>query len=307
MQIRVWDDGKGTVMDKRRITRKAYAKINLGLDVVRRRPDGYHEVKMIMQTVGIHDVLTFEKQEEKGIFLVVEDKNIPGDKSNLIYRAAELILEAYPVEEGVRISLEKKIPVAAGMAGGSTDAAAVFHGLNELFDLKMTEETMREMGVKIGADVPYCIMGGTALSEGIGEVLTPLPAPPFAYIAVAKPELFISTKYVYENLHADSLAAHPDIDGMVQAIREGCLSGITDRMENVLETVTQKEYPVIAEIKAVMKEEGAQGALMSGSGPTVFGIFKEEEKARKAIDRIVEKQLSAQVYVTEFVNETKEA
>lgn len=284
------------------ITRKAYAKINLGLDVVRRRPDGYHEVKMIMQTVGIYDVLTFEKREEKGIFLSVDDEKIPCDKSNLIYRAAEMIFEAYPIKEGVQITLLKNIPVAAGMAGGSTDAAAVFHGLNELFDLKMTGEEMRKMGVKIGADVPYCIMGGTALSEGIGEILTPLQGPPFAYVAVAKPSLFISTKYVYEKLHADSLTYHPDIDGMMQALKEGSLTGITDRMENVLETVTEREYPVIAEIKKLMKDVGAENALMSGSGPTVFGIFKEEEKAREAIRLISEKKLAEQVFVTEFVN-----
>lgn len=285
------------------VTRKAYAKVNLGLDVVRRRPDGYHEVKMIMQTVGIYDVLTFEKKEEKGIFLSVEDENIPCDKRNLIYRAAEMIFEEYPVREGVQITLIKNIPVAAGMAGGSTDAAAVFHGLNELFDLKMTEERMREMGVKIGADVPYCLMGGTALSEGIGEILTPLPGPSFAYVAVAKPSLFISTKYVYENLHADRLTSHPDIDGMVQALKDGSLSGITDRMENVLETVTEREYPVIAEIKKIMKAQGAENALMSGSGPTVFGIFKEEAKASAAIRLISEKQLAGQVFVTEFINQ----
>ena len=284
------------------VTRKAYAKINLGLDVLRRRPDGYHEVKMIMQTVGIYDVLSFAKSGIPGITLTVNHEELPCDNNNLIYKAAELVMQTYDIKEGVTISLEKNIPIAAGMAGGSTDAAAVFHGLKELFDLPMDVEEMKMLGVKIGADVPYCIVGGTALSEGIGEILTKLPAPPKAYLVIAKPDINVSTKFVYENLHADTLAYHPDIDGMTEALRQGDLKGITDRLGNVLATVTEKEYPVITRIKELLNDNGAENALMSGSGPTVFGIFKEEEKARKAYEAVLKKELAGQVFVTEFVN-----
>lgn len=281
--------------------RRAYAKINLGLDVLRRRENGYHDVKMVMQTVGIYDELTFEKIKE-GIIVTTDKEELPTDKGNLIYRAAELLTEKYQIREGIRISLKKNIPIAAGMAGGSTDAAAVFRGMNTLFNLHMDEKTMREEGVKIGADVPYCIMGGTALSEGIGEVLTALPAPPKAVLCIAKPDINVSTKFVYENLHIETVKDHPDIDGMVQAIREGDLRGITDRMANVLETVTVKEYPIIEEIKKKMLESGAENALMSGSGPTVFGVFTEEAGASEAMERIRKEKLAQQVFVTEFVN-----
>lgn len=282
------------------ITRKAYAKINLGLDVIRRRPDGYHEVKMIMQTVNIWDLLTFRKISDPGIFLSVDRQELPAGADNLVYKAADLIMRECHVDGGVEISLEKHIPVAAGMAGGSTDAAAVFHGLNQLYDLGMSIEQMQKMGVKIGADVPYCIMGGTALSEGIGEILTPLAPPPPCVLLVAKPDISVSTKFVYENLHVDKLTRHPDIDGMRAAIREGNLAGITGRMENVLETVTVKEYPVIREIKKVMLDKGAENALMSGSGPTVFGIFKEKGTAEAASEEIKRQGLAGQVFVTAF-------
>jgi len=284
------------------ITKQAYAKINLCLDVLRRRPDGYHDVKMIMQTVGIFDVLTFEKKEEAGITLTVDHAEIPADGDNLIVKAARLVLDAYQLKEGVHISLQKNIPIAAGMAGGSTDAAAVFHGLKELFDLPMSVEEMKQLGVKIGADVPYCIEGGTKLSEGIGEVLTNLPAPPKAYLVIAKPDINVSTKFVYENLHANSLTYHPDVDGMIAALKEEDLQGITDRLGNVLETVTVKAYPIIEEIKDLLKEKGALNALMSGSGPTVFGIFADEETAEAAKEAVLKKQLAKQVFVTGFVN-----
>ena len=284
------------------VIRKAYAKINLGLDVLRRRPDGYHEVKMIMQTVGIYDVLTFAKSDTPGITLTVNHEELPCDKNNLIYKAAELVMQAYDIKEGVKIGLEKNIPIAAGMAGGSTDAAAVFHGLKELFELPMDLEEMKRLGVKIGADVPYCIVGGTALSEGIGEILTELTAPPKAYLVIAKPDINVSTKFVYENLHADTLMYHPDIDGMVEALEQGDLRGITDRLGNVLETVTEKEYPVITQIKELLKEKGAENALMSGSGPTVFGIFREEATAQEAYKAVIEQELAKQVFVTECVN-----
>lgn len=287
------------------LTRKAYAKINLALDVIRRREDGYHEVRMIMQTVDLYDVLTFIKTSSPGITVVTDKEGLPGDESNLIYKAARLIMENYPVHQGVRIELEKRIPMAAGMAGGSTDAAAVFHGLNELFGLGMSENEMCALGVKIGADVPYCIQGGTALSEGIGEVLTKLEDAPPCYVLIAKPDIDVSTKYVYENLRVDKLDRHPDIDGMRAAIGEGDLHKMTGYMENVLETVTAAAYPVIGEIKDFMKDRGALNALMSGSGPTVFGIFEREEEARKAYAELKEAFLADQIFVSEWVSGKK--
>ncbi|MCI8353734.1 MAG: 4-(cytidine 5'-diphospho)-2-C-methyl-D-erythritol kinase [Lachnospiraceae bacterium] len=285
------------------ITRKAYAKINLGLDVIRRRPDGYHEVKMIMQTVGICDILTFRKsgRQDGAVTLFLDKKELPCGKENLVYRAAELLTRTHGLRDGVEITLEKRIPIAAGMAGGSTDAAAVFHGMNELFGLSMSLQEMKDLGVGIGADVPYCIQGGTALSEGIGEILTALPSPPAAYLLIAKPDIGVSTKFVYENLHADRLQSHPDIDGMVQALERGSLEGIVSRMENVLETVTVREYPVIQTLKDIMRREGALNALMSGSGPTVFGVYKTREAAEASRPAVEKSGMAKEIFVTEFV------
>ena len=283
-----------------RIVRSAYAKINLGLDVLRRREDGYHEVKMIMQTIGLYDTLTFTRKEEPGIELKIDRAGLDTGKGNLICRAAEMLFAEAGISPGVEIFLEKRIPIAAGMAGGSTDAAAALLGLNDLLELGYPLERLQALSVKLGADIPYCLMGGTALAEGIGEVLTKLPAPPPCVLTVAKPDIDVSTKFVYENLHADTLAFHPDIDGMEAAIRNGSLSGITERMGNVLETVTVREYPVIDGIKELMKAAGAENALMSGSGPTVFGIFAEEETARKAAEQIKERGMAGQVFVTSF-------
>ncbi len=285
------------------ITRKAYAKINLGLDVIRRRPDGYHEVKMIMQTVGICDILTFRKsgRQDGAVTLFLDKKELPCGKENLVYRAAELLTRTHGLRDGVEITLEKRIPIAAGMAGGSTDAAAVFHGMNELFGLSMSLQEMKDLGVGIGADVPYCIQGGTALSEGIGEILTALPSPPAAYLLIAKPDIGVSTKFVYENLHADRLQSHPDIDGMVQALERGSLEGIVSRMENVLETVTVREYPVIQTLKDIMRRGGALNALMSGSGPTVFGVYKTREAAEASRPAVEKSGMAKEIFVTEFV------
>ena len=283
-----------------RIERNAYAKINLGLDVLRRREDGYHEVKMIMQTVGICDTLTFIKKAEPGILLKTDRADLSTSEDNLICRAANMLLEKAHVTQGVEIYLQKRIPIAAGMAGGSSDAAATLLGLNDLFALHYSLEDLQALGVTLGADIPYCLMGGTALSEGIGEVLSRLPAPPQCVLLIAKPDINVSTKFVYENLHADTLTWHPDIDGMAEAIRAGSLKGITDRLGNVLETVTIKEYPIIKQIKELMIAAGAENALMSGSGPTVFGIFTEEESARAAARQIEEQSLAGEVFVTGF-------
>lgn len=276
---------------------KAYAKINLGLDVMGKLENGYHEVKMVMQTVGIYDELSFERTEA-GIVVTTDCGELPTDEDNLVYKAAKLMIETYGIQGGIRIHLKKNIPIAAGMAGGSTDAAATMKGINRLYDLDCSLRELMELGVKIGADVPYCVMGGTALAEGIGEKLTALPAAPECYLLVAKPDINVSTQYVYEHLDAEGIGEHPDIDGMVQAIEEGSLQGILNRLGNVLETVTIKAYPVIDTIKSRMRELGAVGSLMSGSGPTVFGIFLEEAKAQEAYDKIKEEQLAKQIFVT---------
>ena len=278
---------------------KAYAKINLGLDVVRRREDGYHEVRMIMQSVKLFDKLTFHLLEEDTIQLKTNLGFLPVDENNLVYQAVKLIKERYHVQQGLEIDLFKCIPVAAGMAGGSTDCAAALVGASKLFGLQLSKKQLMELGVQLGADVPYCIMRGTALSEGIGEILTPLPSIPDCKILIAKPPIAVSTKFVYEHLDAQGIEKHPDIDGMIEAIRAGSLKGITDRLENVLEAVTVPAYPVIDEIKQEMIQGGALNALMSGSGPTVFGIFEDEERAEAVKRTIQDKQLANQVYVVD--------
>ena len=278
---------------------KAYAKINLGLDVVRKREDGYHEVRMIMQTVKLFDKLTFQLIDEDVIRIKTNFGFLPVNENNLVYKAVKLLKDTYQVDKGVEIDLFKCIPVAAGMAGGSADCAAALVGAARLFDLRLNKDKLMELGVTLGADVPYCVLRGTALSEGIGEILTPLPAIPDCHILIAKPPISVSTKFVYEHLDAKGLGTHPDIDGMVDAIKEGNLSGVTKRMENVLETVTIPEYPVINEIKNTMKQCGAMNAMMSGSGPTVFGIYEKEETARAAEEVIRNKELANQVYVVE--------
>lgn len=278
---------------------KAYAKINLGLDVIGKLPNGYHEVKMVMQTVGIYDVLTLEKAES-GITVITDSKELPTDENNLVYKAAKLMKEKYNIQEGIRIHLQKNIPISAGMAGGSTDAAAAMKGISRLFGLEAGLEEMFDMGVAIGADVPYCVIGGTALAEGIGEKLTPLEMAPECYVLVAKPDIDVSTRYVYEHLDIAKIEHHPDIDGMVEAINVGSLQGILDRMDNVLESVTIPAYPVIDDIKRRMKELGAVNSLMSGSGPTVFGIFLEERTAQEAMEQLQQEKLAKQIFVTTF-------
>jgi len=278
-------------------TVKAYAKVNLGLDVIKRLPNGYHQVKMIMQTVGIWDELTLERAEE-GIVLTTDSCGIPTDGSNLICKAARLMKDKYGIREGVRIHLRKNIPVAAGMAGGSTDAAAAMRGMNSLFGLGVGQEELMEEAVSIGADVPYCLMGGTALAEGIGERLTELPPVPELPLLVAKPEINVSTKFVYEHLDAAGIASHPDIDAMAEAIRKQDITGIVTNMGNVLETVTVPAYPVINEIKLRMYKLGAEGSLMSGSGPTVFGVFRDEESAMCAYEKMKQEGLAKQVFLT---------
>ena len=278
---------------------KAYAKINLGLDVLRRLENGYHDVKMVMQTVGIYDELTLTRTEA-GITVTTDKEELPTDDNNLIYKAARIMMEEYHLEGGIHIHLKKNIPIAAGMAGGSTDAAATFKGMNRLYDLDCTLEELMKLGVRVGADVPYCVLGGTALAEGIGEKLTSLNPAPDCYVLVAKPDINVSTRYVYEHLDAEGVTEHPDIDGMVEAIWEESLQGILDRMGNVLEHVTVKEYPVVGELKNRMRDLGALNSLMSGSGPTVFGIFVNERLAREAFEQMKKEYPKCQIFLTGF-------
>lgn len=288
-----------------KITLKAYAKINLCLDVTGRLENGYHLVRMIMQTVDLYDVLSFRKTE--GDIIVTTDcAELPCDENNLIYRAIRLIQDTCKVTGGVEVSLEKRIPIAAGMAGGSADCAATLKAMNLLYDLGLSTEELMKLGLSLGADVPYCILGGTALSEGIGELLTPLPAPPEAILLIAKPGIGVSTKYVYEALDSREILEHPDVDGMLNAIGSSDLAGIVSGLGNVLQTVTEQEYPIISRIKEVMLENGAAGALMSGSGPTVFGIFESRESAAKAQGILMEGQLAEQSFVTGFFREASE-
>ncbi len=287
-------------MDKMQL--KALAKINLGLDVLRRREDGYHEVRMIMQTVRIFDRIQLIKQEKNGIRVRTNLYYLPANENNLVYKAANLLFEEFGLPGGLSIDLKKYIPVAAGMAGGSSDAAAVLYGMNRMYGLELSQEELMKRGVKIGADVPYCLMRGTALAEGIGEVLSPLPPMPPCNILVAKPGISVSTKFVYENLHANELKAdqHPDIDGILEALRRQDLKGMAECMKNgnVLETVTVSAHPVIEKIKGVMEEQGALVALMSGSGPTVFGIFEDRNKARRAMSVLRKNRMAKQLFLT---------
>ncbi len=277
---------------------QAFVKINLGLDVLGKREDGYHEVRMIMQTIRMYDQLDMRKSVEPGIHLTTNKKYIPVDENNLVWRAAKLMMDTCGIMEGVSIHLHKVIPVAAGMAGGSSDAAATLVGMNRLFHCGLSKEKLMELGVQIGADVPYCVLRGTALAEGIGEKLTVLPPMPDCWILIGKPGISVSTKYVYTTLDLNTDTVHPDIDGMKKALEDGNLYGITERMGNVLQDVTIPAYPEVERIKEQMKALGAVNAMMSGSGPTVFGIFDNEEKAQKACQKLRESGSCQQVFLT---------
>lgn len=287
------------------ISVKALAKINLGLDVVRRREDGYHEVRMIMQTIHLFDRLEISKNTSGQITMETNLAFLPTNENNLVYKAAKLLTDEFGIKDGVHVWLHKHIPVAAGMAGGSTDAAAVLYGMNRIFDLGLSKEDLMERGVKIGADVPYCVMRGTALAEGIGEKLTKLPPMVKCPVLIAKPQINVSTKFVYENLKLDADTEHPDIDRLVADIREKNLTKIAADMGNVLETVTIPAYPVIADIKENMLQNGAVNAMMSGSGPTVFGLFEKEADAVQAYEAMKRSGLAKQIYLTSIYNNAR--
>ena len=281
------------------ISVKALAKINLGLDVVRKREDGYHEVRMIMQTIHLFDRLEISKNTSGEISMETNLAFLPTNENNLVYKAAKLLKDEFEIKDGVHVWLHKYIPVAAGMAGGSSDAACALFGMNRLFELNVPMRELMKLGVEIGADVPYCLMRGTALAEGIGEKLTRLPDMPFCHILIAKPPVNVSTKLVYEKLDNTDVKQHPDIDGIIEAIKLKDVALVASRMGNVLESVTVPLYPVIDSIKKDMIEQGAINAMMSGSGPTVFGIFPDEQSMIACQQFLRQKGEARQVYTTE--------
>ncbi len=285
-----------------RIRLKARAKINLGLDVLGKREDGYHEVRMVMQTIGIYDRLILTKIPEEEIRITSNLAFLPVNENNLIYKAIKLLKDEYHFPGGVSVDLNKFIPVAAGMAGGSTDAASTMFGVNRLFGLNLSMGKMMELGVRLGADVPYCVMRGTALAEGIGEKLTRITPVPHMWILIAKPQINVSTRLVYEQLDMGGIQKHPDIDGIIRAIEAQDVVRIAQSMGNVLENVTVPLYPVIETIKQDMLSHGAINAMMSGSGPTVFGIFPDEQTTLACQAFLKKKGDARQVYITENFN-----
>ncbi len=277
---------------------RALAKINLGLDVLGRQENGYHTVRMVMQTIYLYDEVRLIRKKDPGVEIVTNLPYLPTGEGNIAYKAARLLQDEFDIKEGIRISLKKHIPVAAGLAGGSSNAAAVLFGMNRMFGLGLSMDGLMERGVKLGADVPYCIMRGTVLAEGIGERLSVLPPMPKCTVLIAKPPVSVSTRAVYEALDAREIAVHPDIDGIIRGLEKEDLKAVADAMGNVLEDVTIPMHPVIEDIKNEMKAAGALGAMMSGSGPTVFGLFENRVDAKKAQRRIRDKALTKQVYMT---------
>ena len=281
---------------------KALAKINLGLDVTGRRENGYHDVRMVMQTIYLYDDVLIKKTEEPGIVVKTNLSFLPINEDNIAYKAAKMLIDEFGIEQGVEITLDKHIPVAAGLAGGSSNAAAVLVGMNQMFDLKLSQQDLMDRGVKLGADVPYCVMRGTVLAEGIGEILSPLPPMPKCYILIAKPGISVSTKVVYEKLDSKPIENHPDIDAIIDGLEKNDLHKVAASLGNVLEAVTIEDYPIIEEIKDAMKNAGALNAMMSGSGPTVFGVFDDKKVAKAAKETIKEMGIAKQVYLADVHN-----
>lgn len=276
-------------MEKQQITMQAHAKINLTLDVTGRLPNGYHTVTMVMQSVALHDMVTVSVGESgmKGICLTCSRPDLPTDESNLAFRAAALFYQTTGVPtHTTRIDIAKRIPVAAGLAGGSTDAAAVLRALNTLHGTGLTDGQLCEMGLQLGADVPYCLLGGTMLATGIGEVLAPLPAPPACHAVLCKPPVAVSTREIYESIDAAALTRRPDTAALCAALHAGDFAAVCDGLCNVMEEVTRAKHPEIAEIRAALSRCGAEGTLMSGSGPTVFGLFSDGARAAAAAEQL---------------------
>ena len=278
------------------VTVEANAKINLTLDILGKRPDGFHEVAMVMQSIGLHDTLNMEKTSGE-IELTINVPWLKADEKNLAWRAAELVRQEYGLTGGVRIELIKRIPIAAGLAGGSADAAAVLKGMNELYDLQMSEERLCELGAQLGSDIPFCIMGGTMLATGRGEVLTRLYDMPETWVVLAKPRISVSTAWAYQNYDEQGAEKHPDNKAIEAAIARGNRKAVAGLLCNVLESVTIKKYDVIADYKQMMLDKGAMASMMSGSGPTVFGLARSREQA-EAIADVLRQKTNADVFVT---------
>ena len=286
----------------KKIKLKAYGKINLGLDVLGKRDDGYHDLDMVMQSVDVYDNITITKNKTGEITVKSNTSNIPNDESNLAYKAAKLLISEFKIQKGVDIEIEKNIPISGGMAGGSTDCAAVLKGMNKLFKLRLSEKELMDRGVKLGADVPFCIMGKTARAEGIGEVLTPIPNKMKGYIVLAKPPISVSTGFVYGRIDEVEVKNKPDTEAMIKALKKKDLKGLADSICNVLEEVTIPDYPIVQEIKDKLMANGALNAMMTGSGPTVFGLFDDKKKATAAVDSLKESRILEQLYLVKFVN-----
>ena len=280
---------------------KSRAKINLSIDVLGKREDGYHLVEMIMQTIDLFDKIKIFSLKEDTIIIESNSLDIPLDSTNIVYKAADLIKKQYNIKEGVKIIIEKNIPIAAGMAGSSSNAAAVLVGLNQLWQLKLSENKLKELGLKLGADVPFCIGGQTALAENIGEKLTKIDGlSENIFILVCKPELFVSTKEIYEEIDSKIIEKRPNNKLLIQLLKENKIQQIADNMYNVLEEVTRERYPVIEEIEKIMMENDALGSMMSGSGPTVFGLYRNREDAENCKNKLLKK--FSQVYIVKSHN-----
>ena len=273
------------VMD--RVEERAYGKINLSLDVLGRRENGYHDVSMVMQTVDLYDVISLNKLESDNEIRLTTNVNTPPlDETNIVYKAVKLIKEEYGINTGVSVHIEKYLPIAAGMGGGSADAAATLRGMNRLFELGLDDEKLEELGVRLGADVPFLIKGGIALAEGIGEKLTRLPDFPDCVLVIAKPDLGVSTKEVYEAFDSLKKVEYPDVRKLVKSLGSVSLKEIVKLLGNVLEEVTAKKYEIIEIVKNLLLDNGAVFSMMTGSGPTVFGIFENEKQAKKACNNL---------------------
>ncbi len=283
---------------------KARGKVNIGLDILGKREDGYHEMDMIMQTLSIYDEIRMKKDHSGEIHVTSEVDFLNESEDNLAYKAAKLFYETCGIEDrGVTIGISKNIPISAGMAGGSADAATVLVGMNKLYETKLSEDELRAMGLKLGADVPYCIVRGTMRAQGVGEILTPLDAFPDCQVIIAKPAIAVSTAEVFKKYDSLSeIEGRPDIEGIMDGISHGDLFEIAEHMGNVLEKITIADYPVIDKIKAICKSEGAVRAMMTGSGPTVFALFNNARNARKCYNVLKNEGIAKDLYLTDIFN-----
>lgn len=264
---------------------KAYAKVNISLDIVGKRQDGYHILEMIMQSIDLYDEITVEKIK-KGIVITCNKPYVPTDERNLAYKAADVFLKKFNINSGVKINIKKNIPVSAGMAGGSTDGAGVLKLLNKLFNINASDEVLMDLGLKLGADVPYCIKGGTALCKGIGEEITVLNSFKDKILVVVKPPFGVSTKGVYQAFDIKKVKNHPNTKALINAMENNDLEFVANNMKNLLENVTLSKHRVLVSIKDELKTLGALGAMMSGSGPTVFAFFDDMLKAQNAFEKM---------------------